>query len=247
MERQEKKNELHWYEWTYNVIAAWIEIIIHSLLCIIIIILIYYYFKKFYTKQNKKNIKKHDKLFRILLWISLILSFINIYSSYIITTIGVLVFNFRPNKGCFYQIIIQMITIIQRNVLYIFWIFRLKFTFEDTIYKISAIKFNIMLSCSSGTGILYVIYLVTVSSFIETFRCDGTMFMYFIYGFIVGGIWDIFWQCLLLYMFVIRLRGIMKNGIKDGYKLASIARRLIVLSLVNYSIYVSIYVNDYVL
>ena len=223
-----KENGLYWDEWTINGVHAWVQLISHTLLCIFIIVLLYRYLKIFCNKTNNET--NNDKLFIILLLISLIMSFINIYGHYILTTIGILVFNYRPNKGCFYRTLIQITVLIQRMVVYGFFLFRLKFTFTDGLYRISNIKFGLILITILIVGVMFIIYSIIIASLVDTFQCTGDMYVYFVGGFFVAVVLDAFWSFILVYMFNRRVRGITKHASNNIENVELISRKLLILS-----------------
>ena len=57
VKKQHKRMNIFWYDWQYSALAAWIELILHSLLCVIIIILLCIYMRIFCCKSNNNQSK----------------------------------------------------------------------------------------------------------------------------------------------------------------------------------------------
>ena len=142
---------IYYENWTTTQMDAIIEVILHGLLCIIFVILMVIYFcvfecKKelccFKDKSNDFRLKKDElyrnipKIYKYLLFTSLIISGINIFGNLWISNLSVIMFGIRNNKGCFYRTLLGISFFLQRILTYFFFLDRLRYTFRGSIFAI---------------------------------------------------------------------------------------------------------------
>ena len=192
---------------------------------------LYYINSKLIIKKNGPN---HLR-FKNYLLLSLIISGLQIYMNYYSSVLGVLIFNIRPDNGCFMRACISTSGIyLQRYVLYVFFFQRLRITFKNSVHKIKPIIFKIIIAAfvltSSGVAVstIYATYLI------GSFRCvsddgvseDGAGLLRI--NIIIGGLTDIFWATFITVMFVRKLKVLMKK--RKHWKFVLIMKKLTLLS-----------------
>ena len=223
-----KENGLYWKNWTESEYEAWTQLILHSLTAIIILIMICIFYRIF-TKT--KNDEKDTKILKRLLSASLLVSFINIYGLYMICIIVLLVLNIRENNRCSYRLYIQVTVYIQRSIVFTFFLYRLKMSFENTIYEISQRKFRVLLVSLYVLAISLQVTFCVAASFVDSFKCESSsvamdIVLYCIIG---SGVVDVLWSIAITYMFVRRLQFVIKQTQQNSERLLHVIQKLTVL------------------
>ena len=212
---------LNWKGYERNELIGWIDLILQSLLCVGVIILIFIYFYILGCKQKQAKVLK---IFNYFIILALIVLFIEIYLNYWIICISIYMLNIHYKKHCFYRVLINIPSIIQRIICYTFFLLRLKVTFDNTNYALSHPILIVLFMCISYLGLYgagaVLIYYNTEFSCIE--YNIGKIFI----G--LGGLNDILWSTICCYMFVWRLKRLY--AIKKHWKIVELIHKLTLLS-----------------
>jgi len=234
---------IQWQEWVHSAGEAWIGVIIFGIELLVMMGLMGIYIWIFICNQTRirsnsvgsMKSRDYNKLFRIFLLMSLIITFINVYGNAYISSL-IYFLNKRDHASCFIRALLNSLALIQRCIVYTFFLLRLKITFKDSIYNISNIKFGILLGLLYMTLISMQIIIVYISSVINAFICASSKYgnIYFYCVYIAAGI-DIIWSILITYMFVSRLKSVMKIKVtndKSHNKFLYIAKKLTKLTVI---------------
>ena len=220
-------------------LLGYIEVIMQTLACLVISIIMLIYIKYFCInkKNDDKNSKnKVDKRFHLLLLGSLVASLIYIYSHYILHTILVLILGYKPNNFCLVSSIILFPMFMQRLHIYIFFTMRLYMTFKGSVVQINKIKIKIIIATMIVIGIFIWVFNTVISYNIKEFFCyddDLAYLMYVSLMLMVSN--DNFWLILLSYLYIKKLRELMKiinsSGKRNDDKLINVANKLTILAV----------------
>ena len=211
---------------------AYTETILMSIECLMIIILITIYVKYFYLTKNKIT-----KCFKFLLLIALISTFMYIFGLYIPHVILSIILGIRNNRMCFIILIWGVFLMGQRAAIYLFFLIRLHDTFKGSVFEFKKQKIIIIFAVM-GSVISPAAVLVLVTGYLaDSPSCaDGKYYNEMLLALIVGFGSDIVWAILLTYLYVKRLRQLIKMVNTDtetiNDKFVYITKKLTLLALV---------------
>ena len=218
---------LKWEGYRDHYFVALIELILNSLACMGILSLLILYFKIFYC--NKATSNKSGYFDKFLL-VSLVLSFLFIYSSYIINIILFIILGYRWNYGCFLRNVPWILVELQRMVVYAFYIIRLNVTFKGSIYAISTNKMRIIIILLVVTLGTALIPSVIFSYLMNQFSCTGIYSRYHR----LSGAWynivDLSWCIILSVIYIKKFRQLIRDAKCDD--MTSIVNKITILAFV---------------
>ena len=164
---------------------------------------------------------------------SIIATLIHILGFYYFGCLRVLVFNIRDSNNCFIMTFVAGITIAaQRLIIYIFLMKRLKITFENSIYKLSNISYYFII-----IALVFCFFTIQAinlySSYqIKSYKCgDQPGSNIFKITLVIGGVLDIFWAIIITFMFVSKLKALLKLNERKNNKIEAIMMKLTLLSM----------------
>ena len=168
------ENGLYWDGWTRSGTEAWIQVILHGILCLLSLLLLYLYVSVFSCNNefpciNRSRMNSNDNNsasspslnqrhsmkpnnsngltinLRILLFLAILSTVIYNFAMYFGSVLLILVFNIRMQKGCLYRVNCIGICGIQRKIAYIFVLIRFDRAFKGTIFSISKLKLRTLI------------------------------------------------------------------------------------------------------
>ena len=229
---------LYWEGCENSSIEAWMEIIIHSLLCFVILVCILLFLWIFICNKNppcngksSNNSISNETTLVILLGFCVFFTFLYIYSIYIIATFGILVLNIRYTSHWFYRTLCINFIVFQRSLVYVFMLIRLQRAFKGTSFEVSTNKLKI----SS-------IFIIAIFNGIQGVDVYASYKRHHLLGsgdvvlllLITGGLVDISISTLLTYAFVWRLRMLLRQRVRKqddvAFNVKYIAQKVTILS-----------------
>ena len=252
-----KMRNIFWEDWASTKINGYIELILHPLCCLIILILMIIYVWIFELKnelccckdksneyKSRKNelYQKIPKLYKRLLFASLIISGINIFGNLWMSNLSILLFDVRDSNHCFYRTLLGITVLLQRNLTYYFFISRLKLTFVGSAFAIKDTTYYIGISLAFISSLVSYSALVVLTRIHSSFTCASSMSIVLVI--VVLLIIDSIVQILLTVIFIGKLNGLIKltniddnksasdSDIKRQIKLRLIVSKLTILCLV---------------
>ena len=263
-----KEIMFYWEGWTWNITTAWIEIILHGILCVLITLVLLLYFwificdndipilnrltsgglsiprmssiKSNISSDNIKKYKSH-KYLKLILFGSIICGILNIYSTYWLANISILVYNMRPINGCFYRSLCVAALYLQRLLTYLFFLYRLTIAFTDSVYALSKIQLYVLVLILI-IGIGCSLSVTIIGGYINSiFPCSTILVRS---GFIIAGSGDIIYSILLSYIFISKLNKLVIKVNNDSVNgaIKRVMQKLTILSNYNY-IYIYLYLD----
>ena len=237
----EKESGLYWNDWNQSGLEAWIEIILHALLCIIIIILVIFCLRMIYyeygiQKQNMdgKTGSVDMRFYRYLL-VSLLVSFIYFILTYFLNVLSISVFGWRPKYACFYRQIAVIPLTLQRLITYYFYVLRLHVSFHGSIAELSkkciylfiiSVTINII-----GALILYLVSIYLMNTDNNSFICGITTLRIISTSTLIVS--DTFWSIIFALIYIKKLIEVTRifNLDDDTHKIRYIVKKLSILAI----------------
>ena len=214
---------IYWEDWTSTKEQAYLELIIQPLCGIIIIILFIIFIHVFICKKKlcccedpNYDIKHANgiiynsviKFYVKLVFVSFIMSILNIFGNLWVSNIELFLFNVRDSNGCFYRTAFNASMLIQRIIAYYFFISRLRNTFEGSIFEMSKIVYYIYISIIGIVSFGQYGVITVLTYFYGDVRCAVSDVI--TQAIIVLLITDNLIHLSITALFVIKLRGLNK-------------------------------------
>ena len=212
------ENGLYWKGWNDSAMDAWSTIVLHSILCVIILVLIVICFRMFLCQ---KNISHDNKLLRILLVISLVFTFLYIYSTYFIACFIILVFNIRYHYHCLYRILCGSFYSFQRVTVYTFMVIRLQRSFRGTVFEFNKIKSKILIFLILCASVMQLCILTYFAASKGSFQCHLNGVPHIKIAIVFGVAGDVIISSMITYVFVWRLKAIFNSKLRKTDALTS--------------------------
>ena len=188
----------------------------------------------YYQNSIKLSVNKTpmDIRFYKYLILSLLVSFIYIYSTYFMNVLSITVFNWRPKYACFYRQIAVIPQTLQRLIAYYFYILRLHISFRDSVAELSkkCIYFFII---SVTIGSISVTFFVLISTYLmnmnnSNFICGESTLRYISFSTLIFQ--DTLWSAIFLYIYIKKLIQITKLFDVEDPRITIIVKKLSVLA-----------------
>ena len=176
--------------------------------------------------------RSHEYYLKLILFGSIICGIITIYSNFWISNVLILVFNFHTPYGCFYRALCIIPLYLQRLLTFSFFLYRLKLTFNGSIFALSTLLWYSLIITLFVTLIGSLSFIIISAYISALFRCSD--FIVFI-AFGVAGILDIGYSLTVCYIFVSKLSKLTKkcscsNDI-DNTRIKNVMKKLTILSM----------------
>ena len=250
---------LYYQGWTSSIIIGWIEIILHGIICLIMALVLFIFLWVFVCHQNipffnesrnlslsrtssgnrsvtnsysSRNIKQktHEYYLKLILFCSIVFGILNVYTNLWFSNISILIFNIRPQNGCFYRLLCIIPLYLQRLTTYLFFLFRLKLAFNGSVYAISKLLWYSLLATLIGFILIAVPFTIISGYVSQTFLCTSRLVLL---SFIIAGVTDVVYSILLCYIFVSKLKKLIKlvNNDNANARIKKLMKKLTILSM----------------
>ena len=214
--------QLYWEDWNSSLIETYLELVIQPLCGIIIIILFIIFIHIFicnkklcYGEDPNYDIKhpngiKYNSLIKFyigLLFVSFIMSILNIFGNLWFSNLQVLIYNVRYDKGCFYRTTLNITMVMQRVIAYYFFINRLRITFEGSVFEMRNIVYYLFIAFIVVTSFIQYGVIMILTYYYTEFRCSSSGIV--VTGIIICLICDTIVNLSITGLFVIKLKGLI--------------------------------------
>ena len=255
---------LYWEGWTYSIEFAWIEIILHAIICVLMTTVLITFGWIFicnkeipflnHVKTRKpslspttsgssgnrsitgsnsvRNMKKksHEYYLELILFGCILFGVIYGYSNLWISNVSILVYNYRPLDGCFHRGLGIISLYVQRLLTFTFFLYRLKLAFNRSVFALSAFLWYGLLIALFVVVFGSLSFIIIATYISGTFRCANTL-LYVAFG-VAGGL-DVLYSLLICYVFVSKLKKLLKIVDSDfaNAQIKKVMKKLTILSM----------------
>ena len=221
--------KLYWEDWTSGYSMALAEVISHTLICLLMLLVLVVYIHSFCCQKTTSS--RVEKLFRMWLLISILLGSIVVIGSYIMSNIIIVIFNIRYDNHCFYRVLISGIPMAsQRCILYTFLVYRLKIAFVGSIYEINSKSIMALLWFLVFLAVTVSSIQSYFSSIHRNFGCYNSTPLFITN--VIGGILDLIASIFLMFLFIYKLKQLIKLDTKH-IGMRQVINKLTILAVVS--------------
>ena len=220
--------EIFWEGWTRNYAFALIEIILHSIICVLMLSVFMVYIIVFCKDKNKSS--SIEKKFEIALLISIIIGLIIVFGNYFVSCLLVLIFDLRFDNGCFYRILFSGIGLgIQRSILYVFMVYRLKIVFKDSVFELNEKVIVFLTSFIIIGGLIINVTTGYLSYIHHDFLCANSQTL--VINSIISQNLDVITSVVLMSLFIYKLNQLIK--LSNDIAMKRVANKFTILTIVS--------------
>ena len=230
------KNEgLYWNDWNKSAYEGWLEIILHTILCIIIISITIFCIRMIYKNVYHSNpdcIVVDFRFYKYLM-LSLIVSIIYIFGTYFLNVLSITVLGWRPKLACFYRQLSLIPYTLQRILAYYFYILRLYTSFNGSIAEISFTRTCVFIISATTSIILatifYLISMYQMNINNTDFICGNSTMIYIAEAILI--LIDTSWSIIFSWIYIKKLINITKLCCLRDDQLTYIIKKLTILAV----------------